>query len=147
MARTHTTCYVDTFITVAPDTRALQAIDPPVTAIPSVAALTFQMISQAPYVHTSDDVIFKVWADRHGVSDGARGIAREEFFSQPRACLRSSDLGKKYGWGIHSNSDGRVALYGLGSAEYETLASGISPRTNLEVKLTTAMRSTRKPRP
>jgi hypothetical protein len=31
-------------------------------------------------------------------------------------------LGKRYGWGIHHDADGRVALVALGSDEYEALA-------------------------
>lgn len=139
----HTTCYLDTFITVAPDLRAQTVTEPPTAANPSVAARTYAMIAGAPYGYTSDDVIFAVWADRQGVPDDERAGAREAFFSKAQACLRSSDLGKRYGWGVHSDAQGRVALYPLGSPEYESFAAGISPLDGSPVTVLAAMRSSR----
>jgi len=142
-ARVHTTDYVDTFITVAPDTAARDATEPPVAERPSVAAMTYAMIAANPYRHTSDDVIFSVWADRRDIPNEERDEARSEFFSKGQACLRSSDLGKRYGWGIHADAEGRVAVYPLGSSEYDTLASGTSPRDGTPVTVISAMRSKR----
>ncbi|HEY0838987.1 MAG TPA: DUF6157 family protein, partial [Vulgatibacter sp.] len=132
------TNYLDTFIAVAPDCPATQGTEPKDSAAPSIARRTFTMIRDAPYVHTSDDVIFTVFADRTGIPPHERSAARKEFFSKGRACLRASDLGKRYGWGIHSDAEGRVALYGMESPEYRTLASGE------DVTVTYAMRSKRK---
>lgn len=141
---THTTNYVDTFIAVAPDSKADGAGEPPVKegAAPSIAARTYAMIAEAPYAHTSDDVVFTVWADRHGVPEAERPAARDAFFSKGQPCLRSSDLGKRYGWGIHADADGRVALYPVGSAEYRALADGTAPDGS-PVAVTAAMRSAR----
>ena len=140
----HTTDYFDTFITVAPDSHADGPIEPPVKegAAPSVAARTYAMIAQAPYAHTSDDVIFTVWADRRDLPAAERDTAREEFFAKGQPCLRSSDLGKRYGWGVHADAGGRVALYPLGSAEYRALAEGTAP-DGTPVTVTAAMRSSR----
>ena len=140
----HTTNYFDTFITVAPDSKADGPSEPPVKegAAPSVAARTYGMIAEAPYAHTSDDVIFTVWADRRDVPADERGAARAEFFSKGQPCLRSSDLGKRYGWGVHSDAEGRVAVYPLGSAEYRALADGTAP-DGTAVTVTAAMRSSR----
>ena len=140
----HTTNYFDTFITVAPDSKADGAAEPPVKegAAPSVAARTYAMIAEAPYAHTSDDVIFTVWADRRDLPESERPAARDEFFSKGQPCLRSSDLGKRYGWGVHADADGRVALYPLGSAEYRALADGAAP-DGTPVAVTPAMRSSR----
>ena len=33
----------------------------------------------------------------------------------------------RYGWGIHSDHDGRVAIYAVGTPEYESLAAGVAP--------------------
>jgi hypothetical protein len=59
--------------------------------------------------------------------------------------LRASDLGKKYGWGIHSDSQGRVALYSCDSDTYAALENGEDP-ADPDVTVTTlaAMRSSRK---
>ena len=138
----HSTNYFDTFITVAPDSAAVEASEPPARAAPSVSERTFRMIAENPYRFTSDDVIFTVWADRNDVAEDARATARAEFFSKGQPCLRSSDLGKRYGWGVHSDAEGRVAIVGLDTAEYAALAAGSTPEGS-PVTVTAAMRSKR----
>jgi len=131
--------YTSTFITVAPDTSAVAGVPPSGTTI---AAATYALIASAPYTLRPPDVIFRVWAERHGVS--ADSTAEwETFYSQPRACLRSSDLPKRYGWGIHADGDGRLALYAVGSEAYSTLAAGTAPDGSA-VTVKPAMRSTRR---
>jgi hypothetical protein len=100
------------------------------------------MIATAPYKHTSDDVIFTVWADRRDVPAADREAARAEFFSKGQACLRASDLGKRYGWGVHSDAEGRVALVGVGTPEYDAFAAGSTP-DGQPVMVTRAMKSKR----
>jgi hypothetical protein len=102
------------------------------------------MIREHPYQHTSGDAIFTVWADRRELPETEREQARREFYSRGQACLRSSDLGKRYGWGIHADADGRIAVYGIDSPEYQALASGVSPFDGSPVKVTPAMRSSRR---
>lgn len=132
------TNYTGTFIQVADDCPAEAAEQPPVGAkAPTVAALQYALISQHPYELTSDDVLFEVYATRQGVSAEERADAREAYFAKDQACLRSSPLGKRYGWGIHHNADSRVALVPLGSDEYQALA------TSNTVKQLKAMRSKR----
>ena len=131
--------YASTFITVAPDFAGVAAVEP-VGA--TVVASTFGLIFPAPYALRSSDVIFRVWASRHDVSpDSAE--AWTSFFATPRACLRSSDLGKRYGWGIHADGDGRLAVYGVGSQAYDALASGTAPDGSAVV-VKAAMRSSRR---
>ena len=134
----HSTKYSDTFIEIADDSTAVQGVPPPEKEDnPSVASRTWRMIFEQPYAHTSDDVIFSVWADRQGIPASNRAAAREEFFSNGRACLRAPDLGKKYGWGIHYNEDGRVAAYGRETDAYRAFAEAG------ELKVLKAMRSSR----
>jgi hypothetical protein len=142
MAAEHTTNYFDTFMAVAEDSTAAGPAAPPERTPASVAELTYRMIAENPYRFTSDDVIFTVWAERRGIPEEDREAARAEFFSKGQACLRSSDLGKRYGWGVHSDAEGRVALVGLGSREYEALQSGVAP-TGDPVTVKRAMRSSR----
>jgi hypothetical protein len=139
----HTTNYFDTFIQVAPDSTAAGATEPPERATPSVSELTYRMISESPFVHTSDDVIFGVWADRRQIPEEERAAARQEFFSKGQACLRSSDLAKRYGWGVLSDAEGRVALVPMGSDEYAQLSTG-SRSDGTPVAVTQAMRSSRR---
>lgn len=132
-----TTNYYNTFIAVASDSPASAAIEPPSRDEPTIAELHYELIAAEPYTRTSDEVIFETHARRAGIPDTERYAAREAFFSKGQPCLRSSPLGKRYGWGIHHDSEGRVALVPLGSDEYERLASDPS------VAHTSAMRSTR----
>ena len=136
----HTTNYYDTFIAVAPDSSAPGGVEPPAKA--TIASRTFELISQAPYDRTSDDVIFTVWAERNDVPAEEWDAAREEFFSVGRACLRSSDLGKRYGWGLHFDAEGHIALVASRTPEYEHLAGGSGP-DGRPVKVILAMRSSR----
>lgn len=107
-----------------------------------MAERTYRMIAEHPYRFTSDDVIFGVWADRRDIPEAERAAAREAFFAKGQACLRASDLGKRYGWGVHSDAEGRVALVGVETPEYEVFASGQTP-DGTPVEVTRAMRSRR----
>jgi hypothetical protein len=87
-------------------------------------------------------VIFAVWAERQEIAEHDREGARVSFYSKPRACLRSSDLCKRFGWGVHADRDGRIALYPVDSPDYQALASGRAPDGGM-VKVVAAMRSRR----
>jgi hypothetical protein len=118
------TNYTATFIQVADDCPVTAAEVPPSgTAAPTIAALQYELIGAQPYEHTSDDVLFAVHAIRQAIPAADRAAARAAFFARDQACLRSSPLGKRYGWGIHHDAAGRVALIPLGSAEYAALAA------------------------
>lgn len=104
---------------------------------PTVAELQYALIARHPYEFTSDDVLFEVYATRQSVPEADRATARAAFFAKSQACLRSSPLAKRYGWGIHYNGDSKIALVPLGSDEYDHLAA------DPELKQTKAMRSKR----
>lgn len=140
--------YVDTFIAVADDSTATMGTAPPDTgSSPSVAARTFRLVAEHPYGLTSGDVIFTVSADRRGVPEQERTSARREFYARSQACLRASDLGKRYGWGIHADTDGRIALVGVETPEYAEFVSGKRrSASGAPIKVTKAMRNSRSPR-
>lgn len=133
----HTTNYRDTFIEVAEDSPAAQAQEPPSKDDPTIARLHYELIAAQPYALTSDDVIFETHARRSGIDEAERDAAREAFFSKGQPCLRSSPLGKRYGWGIHSDAEGRVALVARESDDYARLSADPA------VAHTRAMRSRR----
>lgn len=136
--------YTSTFITVAPDCPTTTAVEPSLRGgRPTVASAAFEMIHDHPYELRAPDVLFTVWADRRDIADADRDAARAEFYAKPQACMRASDLGKRYGWGVHSDADGRIALYGVGSAEYEALVEGRDPLSGSPVTVKAAMRSKR----
>lgn len=132
----HTTNYVDTFIEVAEDCPADHATEPPVAEKPSIAATHYRLIAERPYSRTSDDVVFETYALRNEIAvDDA--VARAAFFAKGQPCLRSSPLGKRYGWGLHHDTEARVALVPRESEQYAALAA------DPEVAHTRAMRSRR----
>lgn len=119
----HTTNVYNTFIRVAEDCSARTGEPPPPRGgNPTVASLQYQMIAAAPYKHTSDDVVFATSARGRELDAKAtrqeRSVARDAFFSRGQACLRASGLGKRFGWGIHADAAGRVALYAVDSERY-----------------------------
>ncbi len=135
----HSTNYRNTFIVIAEDSAAECGTAPPEKVEnPSIASRTWRMIAEQPYAHTSDDVIFTVWADRKGIPADERDVARAQFFAKGQPCLRASDLGKRYGWGIHHDAEGRVALHGVESHEYQALTC------EDDVAVVKAMRSARR---
>lgn len=118
-----TTNYVSTFIQVADDCPVTEAEVPRArTDKATVASLQYDLLAARPYELTSDDLLFEVHANRQGVADPDREQARNAFFAKSQACLRASPLGKRYGWGLHHDEHGRVALVGLGTEEYARLA-------------------------
>lgn len=136
--KTHSTNYFNTFIEVAEDTKANSGVIPTDKAgKPTIATMQFDMVANNPYKFTSDDVFFSVYARRKEIIESELKQAREEFFSKGQPCFRASPLTKNYGWGVHSNAEGKVALYALGSDEYENF---INDATIKKVK---AMKSKR----
>lgn len=112
----HSTDYRSTFIAVAADCPVSTGVEPPAKEPPTVARIQYDMLIAAPYGRTSDDIVY--------ASNGARrGIGRDEFFSKGQPCLRASPLAKRYGWGLHFDANGHVAMYPVGSSEYERLSS------------------------
>jgi len=136
--KVHTTNYFDTFIQVAEDSQAKTGEVPPMKGSEkTVANIQFEMICNQPYRYTSDDVLFETYATRQGFDKSELAAEREKFFSKGQPCLRASPLTKRYGWGVHSNSEGKVALYSRDSEEYEKFS------TDAKVETVKAMRSKR----
>jgi len=124
----HTTNTGNTFIGVADDCPARSGQIPPErSGKPTVATLQYAMIKTNPYSYTSDDIVFATSAAGRALGIEARHAerqeARDQFFSRGQACLRASALGKTYGWGVHSDAQGRVAIFAVDSPEYRRLAA------------------------
>jgi hypothetical protein len=119
----HTTNYFNTFIEVADDCPISFAEIPPIKSNgKTVANLAFEMLVENPYEFTSDDVLYRIYATRNEISQANPVAEREKFFSKGQPCFRASPLGKRYGWGVHSNSEGKIAIYAIESSEYKKLA-------------------------
>lgn len=118
-----TTNYINTFIEVAEDCPAKVAEMPPQKGKGKTAAtIQFEMIIDMPYQYTSDEVLFNVFAEKNKIADKSMIPEREKFFSKGQPCFRSSPLSKRYGWGVHSNAIGKIAIYAVESAEYKRLS-------------------------
>ena len=121
----YTTNYYETFIEVAEDCPVETAVIPAPgkNGAKTIALYQYEMISQHPYQYTSDDVLFEVHAQRKEIPESDKETKREKFFSKGQPCMRSSPLGKRFGWGVHSNEDGKIAIYAVESDEYRRLAN------------------------
>ncbi len=119
----YSTNYFDTFIEVAEDTKADCGTKPPTKDKKSVAEKQYELIAANPYKYTSDDILFQVFADRNNLNKAEYKQAREQFFSKGQPCFRTSPLTKSYGFGIHCNSEGKVALFGMETDEYRKFLS------------------------
>ncbi|OFX51007.1 MAG: hypothetical protein A2046_06170 [Bacteroidetes bacterium GWA2_30_7] len=131
-----TTNYFNTFIEIADDCPVTKAEIPPIKGDKkTVANLQYDLISANPYKYTSDEIIFQVHTDKNDIMDCELEIERNMFFSKGQPCFRSSPLAKRYGWGIHSNSEGKIAIFAFDSDEYSKLLKDSS------LKILKAMRS------
>ena len=127
----NSTNYIDTFIEVAEDCPVSIAEKPPEKEPRTAAQIEYEILIDNPYEYTSDDVLYESNGKR-------RGLSREDFFAKLQPCFRASALGKKYGWGIHSDSIGKIGIYSVESEEYKRLASDEG------IKHLKAMRSSKK---
>lgn len=120
--KVHTTNYINTFIVIADDCPVTKGEVPPEKgAVKTAAVIQFEMVSKHPYKFTSDDILFQVFADKNDLTKSEYKKSREEFFSKGQPCFRASPLTKRYGWGVHYNKDGKMAIYSAGTAEYKKL--------------------------
>ncbi|WP_341904065.1 DUF6157 family protein [Fluviicola taffensis] len=136
--KVHTTNYADTFIAIADDCPFGNCQVPPMKGdTKTVANRQFEMLSENPYKYTSDEVLFQVFAARKDLVESEYEEARVQFFSKGQACFRASPLTKRYGWGVHFDKQGKMALYSSESAEYKRFIEDES------LKIVKAMKSSR----
>lgn len=134
----HSTNYYNTLIEAAEDCPVTTGEVPPLRGDKkSVANLQYEMLAAHPYAYTSDDILFTVFAIRKEISKEEWTEQRAVFFSKGQPCFRASPLTKKYGWGVHSNTEGKIALFGVETSAYQKLQADES------IMKTKAMRSKR----
>ena len=132
------TNYFNTFIEVAEDCPATKGEIPPLRGSKkSVANLQYEMLHKHPYEFTSDDVLFAVFATRKEIPEEELAEQRALFFAKGQPCFRASPLTKRYGWGVHSNGAGKIALFGVETEAYQDMV------TNNAIAKKKAMRSSR----
>ncbi len=117
---THSTNYYNTFIEIAEDSPTLIGQKPALRGgNKTVAGYQYEMIKANPYKFTSDEVFFQVHAIRKDIASFEMESAREHYFSKGQPCFRASPLTKRHGWGVHCNKEGKVAIYGRETSEYQ----------------------------
>ncbi len=136
--KTHTTNYNNTFIAVAVDCKAEKGEVPPTKNNASTAAsIQFELISRNPYKYTSDDILFMVHATKNDLPTREWPSEKTVFFSKGQPCLRASPLTKRYGWGVHNNEEGKIAIVGRETDAYDRFMN------DKKLKVVSAMKSAR----
>jgi Family of unknown function (DUF6157) len=119
--------YTNTFIAVAEDCRATTGEAPPPRGSgPTVAGVQHAMLAADPGRWTQEDVLIASAPGVRGRTDldaGELERLKDEYFAEPRACLRASPLGKTYGWGLQYDAEGRITLHAVGSESYARAAA------------------------
>ena len=130
--------YYDTLIEVADDCPVTEAQVPRARGAKKTKALVeYELLVNRPYKYTEEDIAFDVYAVLHEIPKAIWLEERKQFLSKGHPHLRVSALPKRYGWGIHNNSEGKIALIAVESPLYKQLLN--DPRIT-KIK---AFRSTR----
>jgi Family of unknown function (DUF6157) len=120
--------YYDTLIEVADDCPATEARVPQARGGKKTKAVVeYELLVKHPYAYTEEEIAFEVYAVLHDIPKASRPREREKFLSKGHPHLRVSALAKRYGWGIHNNAEGKLALIAVESPAYQQLMN--DPRT------------------
>lgn len=131
------TRYVNAFITLAPDCPVQSGTAPRLAT--SIAGLEHALLTERPYHYAGEDLTLQVHRLHKAVADEDLPAFRAFLFSKSQPCMRLSMLPKRWGWGVHFDGRGRMALHGAETEAYQTL----STRSDLRVM---AARSSRRGR-
>jgi hypothetical protein len=134
--------YTDTFIRIAPGCPAGSGIIPIARGKNVPFCITeYELLSKHPYVYTKEELIIEAHLQRKTITKAeleAGGESLAAKLQRRNPCMRTSALPKKYGWGFHFDSQGKLALYAVDSKEYQQF---IHPDSGLQVL--SALRSKR----
>lgn len=129
----------DLFVQVAPDCPVDRSVVPAVRGDrKSIHVLQYELLTGHPYTLSLEDLIFEVHVRHKEIPKADWPEARAQLFSRPHPCMRASMLPKKYGWGVHHDAEGKIALHAMESAEYHRLCQADAGTT-----VVVAMRSRR----
>ncbi|MCP1493147.1 hypothetical protein J2Y73_003178 [Peribacillus frigoritolerans] len=114
--------YKNTLITISEDSKVSSAKVPVIrNEKPTIAYIEHDLINNNPYKFTQEDVQFKTYLIKNQMEAENAAELRKQFFSKSKACFRASPLVKNYGWGIHYNNQGKIAIYDVNSEMYNQL--------------------------
>jgi hypothetical protein len=114
------TGYVNAFITTAPDCPLAVGTVP--THAMSIAGIEHSLLLDCPYEYMAHELIIDVHRRHKRVDDVELEDFKALLFTKSHACMRLSMLTKRWGWGVHYNEQGRMALYGAETDEYRQFA-------------------------
>ncbi len=122
---------VNQFIQIAPDCPLQAAIVPEEKGgKQSIATIEYQLLSGKPYGYTLEELKFAVHAMHKQIPPSKLETHRQQlwdaFFAKPCACMRASPLTKKYGWGVHYDMQGKIAIYAVESQAYRRFVEDVS---------------------
>jgi hypothetical protein len=116
--------YYDTLIEIAEDCPATEAEVPRARGDRRTKAqVEYELLAKHPYTYTEEDIAFQVHAVLHDIPKASWLPNRKKFLSKGHPHLRVSALAKRYGWGMHNNADGKIALVAVESPRYRQLLS------------------------
>jgi Family of unknown function (DUF6157) len=114
--------YYDTLIEVAEDCPVSQAQVPQARGDKKTKAVVeYELLVNHPYKYTEEDIAFETYAILHEIRKASWAKERQKFLSKGHPHLRVSALPKRYGWGLHNNAKGKIALIAVESPEYKKL--------------------------
>ncbi|PKH02447.1 hypothetical protein CXF72_11615 [Psychromonas sp. MB-3u-54] len=105
---------VETLILISEDAHSTVAIIPEDDG--TIHRISYEVLIQNPYKYSESEFHHEVHVVRRNRTD-----LRIESYN-----IRRSKLLKRFGWGIHLNSNGKLALVGANSDEYQNLATTIA---------------------
>lgn len=121
--------YYNTFIAVSDDCPADYGIVPPAKASGKTKpGIEYELAADHPYEYSQEEMLFETYVRHKQIPPEERRLReaelRTEFFGKSQACMRASMLPKKYGWGLHFNAEGKLALVPKESPDYSRFADG-----------------------
>ncbi|TLS52876.1 hypothetical protein FE782_05740 [Paenibacillus antri] len=115
---------VNTFVKVSADCPAERGIVPASKKETKTAhEVQYEILTEHPYTYDLDGLIVETYI-RHklageAVDEARRAQVRGELLSKGQPCMRASMLPKKFGWGVHYDEAGRIAIVPMESEEYQ----------------------------
>ncbi len=120
--KTYTINYTNTLIETAEDSPVTSSVIPVVkNDKKTIANYQYEKLSKHPLKYTSDELLFEIFAERNDISSSELEEEKENYFSKGQACLRTSPLDKKNGFGIFHNQNSKIKLVPVESEEYHEL--------------------------
>lgn len=119
--------YKNTFILISPDCPVREGIEPTSRKESKpVHVIQYELLTAHPYKYDYDELLFETHIRHKGVSESMLQDSRQEIwdslFAKKHACMRASALPKRFGWGIHYDAAGKMAIYGADTPQYRSFA-------------------------